>query len=351
MVKANGDESVDARVLWNDFCIYISISHIETLHLNEEKQESYYNTLMEKVFKCEGFTIRTRHYDSITNNNSYLRYFSDCFEIVKEKQFWKWIGKLGKKDKETLVSIVETYEQLSVLLGYYLYFMSRPHGDEWMRRLEIEKKALERIKEEYRKDRWMEPVISKLKNPLYSSNGNLNGDIRKQVTDYGNASQQFGHHQFDRTRFTELIQGQNLMDSVGALELIRNCKPPKKMDEVFEDLISKIRILQDTILKFDGVYQADLFQLKEYYIVEALQLSASYLEYLDVGVELKVLNETENNVYDAVQTLIVAVEDKINEIYLYGSMELKARSKALEALMNQDGHIKSAYKLNTNREE
>ena len=44
--------------------------------------------------------------------------------------------------------------------------------------------------------------------------------------------------------------------------------------------------------------------------------------------------------------LLVALRDKKNEIYKFGSMELKARSKALESIMSQDGHVSPEYKIN-----
>ena len=340
----------ETKVLWDDFCIYCVHQHIGCLYLSGDKQETYYNTIMEKVFKIEGFTPWEKHNKAIMSNKAYKKYFADCFDLAQEKQFWKWIGKCGETDKDRLEMFVETYEQLSVLLGYYLFYMVWPKTEEWMKRLETEKQILDRIKMDYLKRHLKEPVYYKLRNPLYYVRGMDNEHIitgdEREILWYVDETGKITRPQLNRELFSQLIQKQNLMDYVEACKLIRKCELPEKMDTLFNELIYKIPILQETILKFQDVYQADLFQLNEYYIIEALQLTATYLEYLNVGIELKVLNETENNVYDAVQTLVIAVEDKINEIYQYGSMEMKARSKALESIMNQDGHVKPAHKLN-----
>ncbi len=343
--------SIDASVLWNDFCIHFVSCHIAPLHLQVDRQETYYNTIINKVIKLDNSTSWKNHSCAISTNNSYKDYFAHCFDIGQEKQFWKWIGSLEQNDNNRLISFVDTYEELSVLLGYYLYFMARPGDDEWMQRLEIEKKVLDRIKADYIKGRLRKPIISKLRNPLYESDELIYDkhvlfDEREKERIKHGESQGDRRPMLDRVKFSHLLQGQELMDYVEACKLIKECSLPEKMDLVFQDLILKIPILQETIQKFDDVYHADLFQLKEYYMVEALQLSSTYLEYLNVGIRLEIIREVEDSVYDAVQALIVAIEDKINEIYQYGSMELKARSKALESLMNQDGHVKPAYKLN-----
>lgn len=46
------------------------------------------------------------------------------------------------------------------------------------------------------------------------------------------------------------------------------------------------------------------------------------------------------------ETLLLAINEKINEIYKFASIEIKAKAKALDAIMNQEGYVDSTYKIN-----
>ena len=118
------------------------------------------------------------------------------------------------------------------------------------------------------------------------------------------------------------------------------------MDNLYKELIIRIPTLQESLDKFEEIYQPDMYQFYEYYIPEALQLTATYIEYLDVGIGEKILQETEREVLDAANKLLIAVNDKIDEIYRFASMEIKAKAKALESLMSQDGYVDPSFKIN-----
>ena len=51
-------------------------------------------------------------------------------------------------------------------------------------------------------------------------------------------------------------------------------------------------------------------------------------------------------IVDAVKKLIIAVNDKIDEIYKFASIEIKAKAKALESLMSSEGYVDSGFKIN-----
>lgn len=152
--------------------------------------------------------------------------------------------------------------------------------------------------------------------------------------------------QLDTERFDSLLKKQTLLDYIEACKLLRKCELPEEMDEHYSSLIERIPVLQDAIVKFESVYQADMTQFYEYYIPEALQLTATYLEYLDVGIGDQIIQETEKEVLDAASKLLIAVNEKIDEIYKFASLEIKAKAKALESLMSQDGYIDSNFKIN-----
>lgn len=156
---------------------------------------------------------------------------------------------------------------------------------------------------------------------------------------------------FDTERFMSLVDEHTLPTSAEAFGMLIEYRLPLEMEDLCQDIHDAIITLMEAIEKFDGIYQTDISQFLEYYIPETLTLMASYMEYLEADIDPEVLSETETEVKDSAGTLLEALKDKKNELYQYGSMELKARSKALESLMNQDGHMRSAFKLNTNGEE
>ena len=356
------EDQLDAEVLWNDFSASIITKRLDPLHLPQEKQENYYRTFMEKVFKLEGFTSPSKHYESLEKKECYRRYYSDCFDMVQEKQFWKWLGKYGQKNKEELLQFIDIYEQLSVLIGYYMFQGIRPRDSEWMKRLDIEKQVLERIREDYKRGSFKEPNYQKLQNPLYRPEKPSSERTKTTPTESSSVHKEEEQipvktvadpirprrPQLNKDRFKSLLDSQNLQDYVEACRMIRNCELPEEMDKLYQELILRIPVLQESLDKFDEVYQPDMYQFYEYYIPEALQLTATYIEYLDVGIGEKILKETEKEVLDAAAKLIIAVNDKVDEIYKFASIEIKAKAKALESVMSQDGYVDPNFKINKN---
>jgi hypothetical protein len=357
--KQDEQEIIDAKLLWNDFCISVIARRLENVGLTEEKRNKYYLTFMDKVFKLDGFTSADKHYSNIQANISYKRYFADCFDLVQEKQFWKWLGRLGVKDEAVLVDFVKTYEQMSILLGYYLYLGIRPQNSEWMKRLDLEYQILEKLCEEYSYGRYKQPNNMKLKNPLYRQAKqtkvtiNTKEPIKEIEPDVLEENQEktveepvrLRRAQLNKKLFEELLQKQKLLDYTEACRLLRRCELPENMDELYKELIIQMPILQDSIDKFAEVYKPDMYQFYEYYIPEALRLTATYLEHLDVGIGEKILSETEREVYEAVNKLLMAVNDKLDEIFKFSVMETRAKARALESLMSQDGYVDPNFKI------
>ena len=150
----------------------------------------------------------------------------------------------------------------------------------------------------------------------------------------------------DVEKFEKNMELRTLQGYTEAAKLLLCCELPEKMDGLYQELISRMPVLQYAITKFESVYQADVEEFYEYYIPETLQLTSTYLEYLDAGIGDDIVKETEVEIVDAVKKLIIAVNDKIDEIYKFASIEIKAKAKALESLMSSDGYIDSKFKLN-----
>lgn len=86
-------------------------------------------------------------------------------------------------------------------------------------------------------------------------------------------------------------------------------------------------------------------QFQEYYIPEALQLTVSYLEYIDMDIDQNTITKTETEVLDAIEQLLTGVNDKIEEIRRFAAIELQAKAKALESMLSQDGYVNPEFKL------
>jgi len=146
-------------------------------------------------------------------------------------------------------------------------------------------------------------------------------------------------------QFEWLIEQQTIPAYTEACHLLLECELPESMDELMNQLIERMSVLQETAEKFGGIYEADLSQFYEYYIPEALELTSTYLEYLDLDIGEALINETEKEVMDAIEKLVLSVNEKIEEICKYAMIEIRAKAKALDSMMSQDGYVGSEFKI------
>ena len=146
-------------------------------------------------------------------------------------------------------------------------------------------------------------------------------------------------------QFEWLIEQQTIPAYTEACHLLLECELPESMDELMNQLIERMSVLQETAEKFGGIYEADLSQFYEYYIPEALELTSTYLEYLDLDIGEAPINETEKEVMDAIEKLVLSVNEKIEEICKYAMIEIRAKAKALDSMMSQDGYVGSEFKI------
>ncbi|MCD8097820.1 MAG: hypothetical protein LUE31_07280 [Lachnospiraceae bacterium] len=151
--------------------------------------------------------------------------------------------------------------------------------------------------------------------------------------------------QFDRERFQALLEEKRLPAYAEAFGLLRKCPLPEEMGGFYGELSDRLLVLQEALDKFQESCQPDLFLFYEYYIPEALRLAVAYIGYLDGGAGEKTLNETGAEVLDAAKRLLLAVNEKIDEIYQFAAMETKAEARALESMLNQAGYIDPEYRI------
>lgn len=118
------------------------------------------------------------------------------------------------------------------------------------------------------------------------------------------------------------------------------------MHLLYGNLIERIAVLEKTAEKYKDDYQVDLTQFYDYYIPEVVHITTTFLGYIDDRVGKAIVDSAEKEVMAAGETLLLAINEKINEIYKFASIEIKAKAKALDAIMNQEGYVDSTYKIN-----
>ena len=150
---------------------------------------------------------------------------------------------------------------------------------------------------------------------------------------------------FDSERFAGLVEKGDIFSFSAAFNMLADYGLPMKMEEMFRDIADSMVSLDESIKKFEGIYTPDMSQFYDYYIPEALELASTYVEYASAEIDEEILVLTEKEVLSMAETLITGLNDKKNELYQYGSMELKARAKALESIMGQNGHVKEDDRL------
>lgn len=351
ITEKTGDVHIDEQQLWADFSLALLTKRMETSGLDGDKYIIFYKTFAEKIFKLNKFTPADKHFAMLDTKPSYQRYHMDCFDLVQEKQFWRWIGYLGNNNSPLLSDFLNSFEQLSIFIGYYMFQSIRPNNTIWMQRLDIEHEIIEKLQKDYIKGRFREPNYQKLQNPLYEPIKTKQEVNTMKVDKQQEHQQDFDEilqpkrPQLDKNKFEELLREQKIQSYVEACVLLRQCQLPEEMDLLYRELLLRLPVLKESIDKYEDVYQPDMYQFYEYYIPEALQLTATYIEYLDVGIGEKIFKETENDVLDAVSKLILAVNEKVDEIYKFALIEIKAKAKALENIMSLDGYVDSKFKI------
>lgn len=143
----------------------------------------------------------------------------------------------------------------------------------------------------------------------------------------------------------KLLAKQTVQDYSEALKIIAACRLPLDMHLLYGNLIERIAVLEKTAEKYKDDYQSDLTQFYDYYIPEVVHITATFLGYIDDRVGKAIVDSAEKDVMAAGETLLLAINEKIDEIYKFASIEVKAKAKALDAIMNQDGYVDSTYKI------
>lgn len=351
LANETADEAEINKTLWSDCCISLLVKRSNPFCMADDKMKAYYTVMLNRVFKLTSFTTYETHKTYIQQNGNYHSYFTECFDLSSKRLYWKWIGIKGRKDEAMLMQFVDDYFRLSISLGLYLFKAFQPLSTEWLEEIDEEYSILKQIKEEYKRHDFTMPSKERLRNPIKENDLNIANTVqeKKQAT-VGHANESIkespiDHHKFDYDRFGKLLEARQLEGDVEALGLLREFGLPEKIDEICSKLQARIPVLQETMIRFEDTYKTDIHKFLEYYIPEALKLNVKYIEYISSGAEGNSLAEVEKEVLEASSRLLYAINEKIDEIYKYASMEIQAQAKALDMLIGMDGYVNPNYRV------
>lgn len=151
--------------------------------------------------------------------------------------------------------------------------------------------------------------------------------------------------EFDGAAFDEYMEKQDIPSYIQCIKLLQKHELEEEMSLLYKELAERMGVLQEVLVKYKNIYRTDMTEFYEYYIPEALSLAASYLEYIDIGIGKDILENAKKDVSYASKALLTAINEKINEIAKFASMETQAEAKALEQMMAQDGYVDPSNRL------
>lgn len=352
---------INTEQLWQDISIDLAARHMSFFHLLPERRDKYLQVFQQKVFKLAEPLSPKEHYRRISENPKYRQYFAECFDPTwKGQQVYKWLRTGVKKNPDGLKLLdgfLSADVQIGLFLGLYLHQVILPHDDGWMREIEAEKKALSDIRKKVSHGTLAAMDMTMLVNPYCKSEaGRVHEDVgsSKRAEDEYSAETSYDNELclsklpdsgLDKKRFYGLIQYGGIQNYIIACGLLLECRLPDEIAQTFRQLVERMPILQDADNRFSDIYHADMDQFEEYFAPEALKITAVYLDYQAVRPSEKILKETRDSVFLATRKLLQVVNEKIDEIYRFVTIDANAEAKALETLMSQDGYVDPEHRI------
>ena len=292
-------------------------------------------------------------------DRAYRQYFTECFDPSwKGRHLFKWIWSGNKSDRDRVALIdqfLDNEMELSLLLGLALYRIVMPHNDGWMELVSEERKALAGIKGKIHWNTFLAPNVELLVNPLCrEEDDGYPPDAEKSFEEIigagtENAAEpdilQVPKSGLDKKKFDELLVRGGIGDYITASQMLLKCDLPEEIADIYRQLIARMVVLEDSVGRFDQIYHANLSQFHEYYAPEALKITAVYLDYQAAEPSEEILKENRDGVFRAAKKLLQVVNEKIDEIYQYVTIDANAEAKALEAMMSQAGHVDPEHKI------
>lgn len=141
------------------------------------------------------------------------------------------------------------------------------------------------------------------------------------------------------TTLEEMIEGADLDSYIFYFEDVQHSQIDEEMQNQIGILIEKMHKLSAALEKYPDKVEGT-HRFSSYYLPETLRLIFSYQQYLYAGVSKDKIDKVYDKVMESIETVIVAVEHKIDNIYQVATMDTVAKANALQKIMGQDGYTK-----------
>lgn len=166
----------------------------------------------------------------------------------------------------------------------------------------------------------------------------INKKAAEQAAKGADAAKMPKRPKLDSEKFDELIEKRTFPDYMEACKMLTACELPRKMNDIYGKLIDRMNVLNDVLEQNKSRYAPKIEKFHDIYVPEALHTTETYLEFLNIGVDGETLSDTETEVIKACDSLLVAVNEKIEEIFKHISMEIQAEAKGLSMKIEMDGY-------------
>ena len=141
------------------------------------------------------------------------------------------------------------------------------------------------------------------------------------------------------TTIEKIIEGADLDSYIFYFEDVQHSQISEDMEKQIGILIEKLHKLSTALEKYPDKVEGT-HRFSNYYLPETLRLIFAHQQYLTAGVSKEQIDKVYIKVMESIDTVITAVERKIDSIYQVATMDTIAKANALQKIMGQDGYVK-----------
>lgn len=139
--------------------------------------------------------------------------------------------------------------------------------------------------------------------------------------------------------FEKMVEGAGLDSYIFYFEDVQYSQIREDMKKQIGVLIEKLHKFSFALEKYPDKVEST-HRFSTYYLPETLRLIFAYQQYLMAGVSKDKIDKVYEKIMESIDTVIVAVESKIDSIYQVATMDTMAKANALQKIIEQDGYIK-----------
>ena len=137
-----------------------------------------------------------------------------------------------------------------------------------------------------------------------------------------------------------LNEDSDINEFILVLDYLRVFSLPQKINEQIIRILDNLKRLRDAISRNSDKTMC-INSFKNYYLPEAIHLIILYDKYEDEGISERRLKDLYENIDKSLDAVNNAINAKLDEIYVFETMETKARAQALADVIGQDGYVMS----------